>query len=405
MKSGVQGNLELQDVACRRRARGRRSPHLLPSSVLALSVACLIGCGDGTHTLDPASRATLEAAFEQGFARSGAAGARVGVWIPGRGSWVASHGVADRRTGEPMRRPMQAPIGSVTKTYTVLVALQLVGEGVLGLDDTVDRWYPTYPESGAITLRMLMNHSSGIADISVPQIEIKCRDPHEVVDPDRLIEISATLPRAPFAPGRGSQYSSANTIILGRIMEMVTQTSYATLLASRLFEPLGLTRTRLDADGKLETPYVHGYTGFCDPILPKGTDTSSWTMIAFSGGALASTIDDLHAYGVAFGEGYGLSDALKQARIDDTAPTDDSSGLGLVVQRDPSTGEVISIGHAGSEPGYGTSLVYYPCTGAVFAAMSNVDFDPAFIEILRALQPVVQDLATERCSSSERPPI
>jgi D-alanyl-D-alanine carboxypeptidase len=355
----------------------------------------LFACDE--HTLDTATRAALEAAFERGFARSGAAGATVGVWIPHRGTWVASKGVADRLTGAPMRRPMQAPIGSVTKTYTVLVALQLVAEGTLSLDDTIDRWYPTYPEANAITLRMLMNHSSGIADISLPQIEIECHEPHEVVNPDTIIGISATLPRAPFTPGHGYQYSSANTIILGRIMEKVTRTSYAELLARRLFKPLGLARTRLDAD-VLQPPYAHGYTDFCDPILPKGTDTSSWTMIAFSGGALASTIDDLHSYGVAFGEGYGLSDALKRARLDDTAPTDDSSGLGLDVQRDPSTREVISIGHAGSEPGYGTNLVYYPCTGTVFAVMSNADFAPALIEILRALQPVVQGLATENCS-------
>ena len=350
------------------------------------------------HPLDAASRAALEAAFEQGFARSGAAGATVGVWIPHRGNWVASKGVADRLTSAPMRRPMQAPIGSVTKTYTVLVALQLVTEGTLSLDDTIDRWYPTYPDAREITLRMLMNHSSGIADISLPQIEIKCHEPHEVVDPDSLIDISAKLPRAMFAPGHGYQYSSANTIILGRILEKVTRTSYTELLARRLFRPLGLARTRLDADGMLKPPYAHGYTDFCDPTLPKGTDTSSWTMIAFSGGALASTIDDLHTYGVALGEGYGLSDALKQARLDDTAPTDDTSGLGLDVQRDPSTRKVISIGHAGSEPGYGANLVYYPCTGTVFAVMSNADFAPALIEILRALQPVVQGLATERCS-------
>jgi len=381
------------------RRRGVWRTHLV-ALVLAIGVATMAACSGGdSQELDDGTIAALDAALAQGFERSGAAGAIVGVWIPNRGFWVATKGVADRRSGAPMLRPMQAPIGSVTKTYTVLVALQLVTEGTLSLDDTIDRWYPTYPEASAITLRMLMNHSSGIAEISAPQIEIKCNDPHEVVDPDRLIDISAALPRAPFAPGQGYQYSSANTIILGRILEEVTDTSYAELLARRLFQPLGLTRTRLDADGMLQAPYARGYTDFCEN-LPMGTDTSSWTMIAFAGGGLASTIDDLHSYGVAFGEGYGLSQALKLARVEDTAPTDDSGGLGLAVQRDDSTGALISISHAGSEPGYGADLVYYPCTGTVFAAMINVDFSPALIEILTTLQPVVQDLATAPCATS-----
>lgn len=366
-------------------------------SLLVLTV-CVAACGD-RQTQDADARAELDAAFEQGFERSGAVGAIAGLWIPGGVSWVATKGLADRQTGEPMSRPMQAPIGSVTKTYTGLVALQLVSEGVLSLDATIDRWYPAYPEASAITLRMLLNHSSGIADISNLQLAIKCSDPHEIVAPDVLIDMSTAQPRAPFAPGQGFAYSSANTIIVGRIIEKVTGASYADVLAQRLFEPLGLERTRLDTDGVLQPPYAHGYTNFCAPTFPDGTDTSSWTMLAFSGGALAATIDDLHAYGVAFGEGFGLSDALKEARLNETAPTDDTSGLGLVVQRDPANGRVVSIGHAGAEPGYGATLVYYPCSGAVFAFMGNVDFDPAVIEILRAVQPVVEELATGSCAS------
>lgn len=372
---------------------------LMLRSALSLLVltACVAACGD-RQTQDADARAELDAAFEQGFARSGAVGAIAGLWIPGGVSWVATKGLADRQTGEPMSRPMQAPIGSVTKTYTGLVALQLVSEGLLSLDATIDRWYSAYPEASAITLRMLLNHSSGIADISSLQLAIKCSDPHEIVVPDVIIDMSAAQPRAPFAPGQGFAYSSVNTIILGRIIEKVTGASYADVLAQRLFEPLGLERTRLDTDGVLQPPYAHGYTNFCAPTLPAGTDTTTWTMLAFSGGALAATIDDLHTYGVAFGEGFGLSDALKEARLNETAPTDDTSGLGLVVQRDPTTGRVVSIGHAGAEPGYGATLVYYPCTGAVFAVLGNVDFEPAVIEMLRALQPVVEELATGSCA-------
>ena len=99
---------------------------------------------------------------------------------------------------------LQAPIGSVTKVFTAQIALQMVDEGLISLDDTIDRWFPRYPHARQITVRMLMNHSSGVGDISESQIEIKCAQPHRVVSPDALIAISARTPRAPFAPGRGS---------------------------------------------------------------------------------------------------------------------------------------------------------------------------------------------------------
>ena len=69
-------------------------------------------------------------------------GVTVGLWIPDQGSWVASRGVADLGTGRPMTPDLQAPIGSITKTFTVMIALQLVGESRLSLDDTIDQWYP-----------------------------------------------------------------------------------------------------------------------------------------------------------------------------------------------------------------------------------------------------------------------
>jgi D-alanyl-D-alanine carboxypeptidase len=97
-------------------------------------------------------------------------------------------------------------------------------------------------------------------------------------------------------------------------------------------------------------------------------------------------LPDLRAWGVALGEGFGLTPALRQARIDDE--------LGIGVQRDPGSGDLISFGHAGSEPGYSANVQYYPCTGAVWALMVNGDggTGEAFMAVLAALQPVVEPL-------------
>jgi D-alanyl-D-alanine carboxypeptidase len=95
---------------------------------------------------------------------------------------------------------------------------------------------------------------------------------------------------------------------------------------------------------------------------------------------------DLHGWGLAIGEGFGLTPALRQAQLDD--------GLGIAVQRDAKTDRVISFGHAGSEPGYSANVQYYPCTGAVWTLMVNGDggTGEAFLALLTALQPVVKSL-------------
>jgi D-alanyl-D-alanine carboxypeptidase len=367
---------------------------MLAALLVALPAASARDDAATSSTLDSSTRDELEKALDEGFAASGMPGTTVGLWIPGHGSWVASRGVADLETRRPMTPDLQAPIGSITKTFTGLIALQLVGRGRLSLDDTIDRWYPWITDASLITVQMLMNHSSGIADIGQQQVDLHCADPDHFVNHEELIEIGAALPRAPFAPGDGFLYSSTNTIILGRILEKVTNQSYASLMSERLLEPLRLRRTKLDTDGRLDPPFSHGYTDFC-PNLPPLTDTSKWVQFSFAAGALASTLDDLHAWGVALGEGFGLTKKLRQARIDDIAPGG-NTGLGIAIQFDPQTNHVISLGHAGSEPGYSANVQYYVCSGAVWALLGNGDggTGEAFLAVHKALQPVVESLVT-----------
>jgi D-alanyl-D-alanine carboxypeptidase len=229
------------------------------------------------------------------------------------------------KTKAPMTADLQAPIGSITKSFAATIALQLVGENRLRLEDTIERWYPEIPEASAITIKMLLNHSSGFADISMLQLDLHCADPKRLVSPDELIAMGIKLPRAKFPPGKGSLYSSLNTIVLGRILEKITGESFDALLSERLLKPLGLRRTKLDTDGKLDPPFCYGYTDFCRN-MPQHTDTSGWLQFSFAAGAIASTLSDLHQWGVALGEGFGLTPALRRARIDDE--------LGIAIQRE-----------------------------------------------------------------------
>jgi pimeloyl-ACP methyl ester carboxylesterase len=123
--------------------------------------------GNELPPIAESSRIALEKALDEAFTKSGLPGVITGLWIPGIGSWIASRGVSDLKTKAPMTADLQAPIGSITKSFAITIALQLVGEGRLRLEDTIERWYPQIPDASAITIKMLLNHSSGFPDISM----------------------------------------------------------------------------------------------------------------------------------------------------------------------------------------------------------------------------------------------
>jgi len=349
-------------------------------------------------SLDPALVAQLEAALDKGFAASKMPGVTVGVWIPGKGEWIASRGVSNRDTNEPMDRANQTKIGSVTKTLVGTTALQVIGDGQadLTLDDTIDRWYPDFPEAARITVRMLLNMSSGIASPGEAQIDRICADPYSTITPDEYIAIGAATPREPYAPGEGFTYSGVNTFILGRILEKTTGTDLTTLLNEHLLAPLDMSRSRFAPDGQLTPPLTHGYSEFCPPSAPVLTDTTDWyNHEAWAAGAMLSTIDDLHTWGVALGEGFGLTPDMRAARVTDVAPGGSGYGLGVGVRTDPLTGCTMGLSHSGAEPGYGATVTYFTTTGSVFALVGNGDggTGEAFLEVNKAMASVLLSVA------------
>jgi D-alanyl-D-alanine carboxypeptidase len=377
--------------------------------VAAVTVSLLSGCvatastvastppTTSTASLDPGLRAQLDAALDEGFAASGMPGVTVGLWIPDQDEWVATRGVSDLASNLPMDRANQSKIGSITKTVVGTVALQVIGDGESGLtlDDTIGRWYPDFPLANEITVRMLMNMSSGIGSPGQAQIDRICTDPYSTITPDEVIAIGASTPREAFAPGQGNAYSGFNTYLLGRILEHSTGTDLGTLIDEHLIEPLGMTRSRFAADAGLEEPFNRGYSGFC-PQLPQPTETSDWTLHeAWAAGAMLSTIDDLHTWGLALGEGYGLTPELQAARIEDLSPGTTAEGygygLGVGVHIDPDSGCLLDLSHSGAEPGYGAHVHYFAGSDAVLAVIGNGDGGTGeeFFKVVKALLPVL----------------
>src|SRR6185437_10040383 len=138
-------------------------------------------------------------------------------WSPARGSYVRAFGVGDIASGRPMSLADHVRVGSVTKPFTATLVLQQVRRGRLRLDERLSRFYPRFPGARTITIRELLNHSSGIYDYaSDPAFERELQShPTRRWAPAELIAIAARQPLY-FTPGTGYHYSDTNYVMLGQ---------------------------------------------------------------------------------------------------------------------------------------------------------------------------------------------
>ncbi|WP_117212888.1 serine hydrolase domain-containing protein [Allorhizocola rhizosphaerae] len=215
--------------------------------------------------------------------------------IDGRTS-RARAGVGDLENGRPVPLNGYFRIGSTTKTFVAVTVLQLVGEGRLSLDDTVERWLPGVVsgngnDGSRITVRQLLQHTSGIYNytndmeaLASPDAFLAHRYDHW--DPAELVAL-AMKHEPDFAPGTGWNYSNTNYVLAGMIIEAVTGRSWATETQARILGPLGLRHTSIPGDvATLPRPHARAYQEWADgePLM----DTTEFNPSA--GGAAGSMI-------------------------------------------------------------------------------------------------------------------
>jgi CubicO group peptidase (beta-lactamase class C family) len=238
--------------------------------LLGLCLACF-GCGDPSFGADV--EAEMEQAIELAMADNKTPGAIVGVWVPGWGTWVHAEGTADLTTGREIRPADKVRIASITKTFTATVILQLVDEGTLSLDDTVDRWAPEVPYSDQITIRQVCNHTSGIYSMTEDEDFDKALldDPLRKWTFEEMLEVA--LKHDPyFPPGEGWHYSDTGYELLGVIIENVTGNDIEQEIQERVVEELGLTNTSFPYGPEMTGNYSYGYVER-DGILVDYTET------------------------------------------------------------------------------------------------------------------------------------
>ncbi|MFB7368368.1 serine hydrolase domain-containing protein [Streptomyces sp. NPDC056222] len=273
------------------------------------------------------------------------------------GVWRGHSGKADLEKDKPTRNDGLFRIGSVTKTFVSTVVLQLVQEGKVKLDDSVERHLPGLVKNGEnVTVRQLLNHRSGLhnyVDTLWPNFQVFHDTRFKTYTPDQLIaESNAHAPY--FAPGTNGHYSNTNYVLLGMLIEKVTGNSAKAEVRERIIEPLDLNRTSFpEKSTVIKGPHAKGYMRLDGATSPYADVTDYSTSWSWAAGAMISDTRDLNTFYKALFNGKLLSAPLmKEMKATQTLDDGSHYGLGIAKFDNPAFGT--AYGHVGGTPGYHT---------------------------------------------------
>ncbi|WP_328554676.1 serine hydrolase domain-containing protein [Streptomyces sp. NBC_00358] len=231
------------------------------------------------------------------------------------GREVLTDALGESMTGVPARPDMHFRAGSVAFSYVGTALLQLVEEGKVGLDDTVERWLPTLPKANRITLRMLATNTTGLHDyVTDPAFlaELEAH-PFRQWTPKQLLAYPYSHPFW-YEPGTNWSYSHANYVLLIQALEKITGTRIDKFLRERVTGPLGLDNTRNNFTPDIPRPVLHAFTSERGLYEESTFWNPSWTTAP--GAVITTHICDLARSAQAIGSGELLSHRSYRTLID-----------------------------------------------------------------------------------------
>ena len=330
---------------------------------IVLSVLVMAAASCGSPSFSREITTALNRELDTVMASNKIPGAVAGVWIPSQGTWLVAKGEADVQAGTPMKTSDKFRIASVTKTFTATMVLILADDGRLSLDDRLSKYLPEIANAENITIRQLLNHTSGIRDedptgawaeyFAHTDRMLKRWTPMEVYQAYTGGEVQEE-------PGEW-EYSNAGYVVLGMVIEKVSETSVPDFCEAEITGPLGLENTYFPEGPEITGEYAHGYDGSTDVTRMD----MSWD---FTAGAMISTASDLRVWSKSFATGELLSpEMLEQQNTFVDLPGREGNvkeGLGP---------EYLYgwLGHAGANIGYQCEMWYYPEEDATIVVMMN----------------------------------
>ncbi|MEU5952029.1 serine hydrolase domain-containing protein [Streptomyces sp. NPDC047525] len=300
-------------------------------------------------------------------------------------------GVGDLATGAKVPRDGQVRIGSNTKTFTAVLVLQLVGEGKIGLDTSIDTYLPGLVrgegiDGSRISVRHLLQHTSGLPNyVNYLGEDVRRYEPRQLLD-------IALQHKARFDPGEKWEYSNTNYVLAGLLVEKITGRTLAEELDRRIIKPVGLRHTYFPAPGDvtIREPHPKGYyQEAAGAPLRDGTELDpSW---GWAAGQMISTNTDLNRFFTALLSGR----LLPKAQLDEmrtTVPAGEpfasGAGYGLGLVSTPLSCGGVYWGHGGSTTGYETRG---GVTGTGRAANVAVTTQPSDKATMKRVEKVVDE--------------
>ncbi|MEU7576352.1 serine hydrolase domain-containing protein [Streptomyces sp. NPDC041068] len=275
----------------------------LPATAATPLSAPATASADAAPTASRLDRKALRAALDA-FHEAGMYGAISSV-RDGSERWRGATGVADVDSGRPMRPDYEHRIGSITKSFTSVAVLQQVAKGRIDLDAPIGDYLPELVpgERGRkVTVRMLLNHTSGIADYVLPAFPKLVTDPGQALDegrfrtlaPEELVRLG--LAAEPPVPRGTHSYANTNYIIAGLLLKKVTGQDPETYITRNVIRKAGLKHTYFPRSARISGPHAKMYESFYGAIEP-ARDYSVYDMSwAGTAGAMVSTTNDLNDF-------------------------------------------------------------------------------------------------------------
>jgi D-alanyl-D-alanine carboxypeptidase len=335
----------------------------------------------GTPSATPLVRAALDVSLERFRVKYGLPGVSAAILFADGSIWRGTAGLADVAAARKVTPDTAFSVASVSKTFTAALILGLVEDGRMRLDVSARTYLPTLPIDRAITVRQLLDHTSGLRDFYFGAGIDKAllSKPGRVWDPAR----SLTYIGKPFArPGTSWHYSNTNYLILGMLAEQVGGTPVATQLQERFFGPLGLDHTIYQSSMLPKGPTAHGYRFLgTNPKLPAidlsdGTSVVPFTSVvtaAGGAGSIATTADDLVRWARALYAGDAIGPEMRAAMVADAPGTTRHAPripYGLGVQTVPVAGHP-ALGHSGRFLGARAVVRWLPGERIAIAVLTN----------------------------------
>lgn len=205
---------------------------------------------------------------------------------------IWTSGLAELETGKSMSKDLYFLIGSATKSYTATIVLQLVDEGKISLDDPIGKYLPgLVPRENKITIRHLLEMRSGLGDYGPNPEFTKFMepDPLRACTPEQLVKFSLDKTGE---PDKEFHYTNTNYILLGMLIEKVTNNSFRNEMKRRILQPLGMSHTFMLTELKMPIPYAHGYR-YEEGKVVDGTYSIHPSLFWTAGGIVSTAADQL----------------------------------------------------------------------------------------------------------------